>query len=147
MDPLLFRANSESCGIDGSNFIASPHVNTSAFGRAAQRAKYDKAATGNAGTGRPIPTIYGAPKDRAIRAKIGGGPEANGGGGIVQGDKNLHRTGVRAEVGADIAISLATEALEKVLDIGIRYVSLRIQDRKTRRDGEPSTESELNAPQ
>ena len=41
------------------------------------------------GTGTPIANLSGGAKENAQRANIGGGSKANGGGGMMQGTKNL----------------------------------------------------------
>lgn len=44
---------------------------------------------GVAGTGRKISTLAGAAKERAAKAFLGGGPKANGGGGMALGETAL----------------------------------------------------------
>lgn len=66
----------------------------------AQASISQTAEQGNAGTGRPIPTLHGAPKTYATEAAIGGGTVANGGGGRAAAAGVLNRAGRSAFAGA-----------------------------------------------
>ncbi|MGW8431225.1 hypothetical protein ACWGJ9_08875 [Curtobacterium citreum] len=61
--------------------------------RSAQDNLWAAAARGNAGTGRPIPSINGEPKMKAMRAFIGGGTKANGGAGEAGAAAALRKAG------------------------------------------------------
>ena len=132
MDPRLARAIRETLGNPRAN-TTSVVVDTSAFGLAAEKASYEKAAKGAAGTGRPIPDIHGVAKDRATRARVGGGPKANGGGGIARGDRILRQRGQRAELGAGAVAGVIADLLTTTLSIGFRYGELVLEDRRARR--------------
>lgn len=107
-------------------------ADTSGFGRAAERARYLRAAQGVSGTGRPIPETHGAAHDSATRAAVGGGPKP-GGGGMARGDRRLSATATRATLGAGVAITVAATLLTTTLNVGIRWAALWREDRKARK--------------
>lgn len=109
-------------------------ADTSAFGRAAERSRYQRAAQGTSGTGRPIPETYGAAHDSATRAAVGGGPKP-GGGGMSLGDQRLRATASRAEFGASLGITAAATMLTTSLNVAIRWAVLCYEDRKAARAG------------
>jgi len=83
----------------------------------AQASIRQTAAQGNAGTGRPIPTLHGAPKTYATEAAIGGGTVANGGGGRAAAAGVLNRAGRSAFAGA-LAGHAALILAEVVMQVG-----------------------------
>lgn len=64
---------------------------------------------GKAGTGKPIVDLHGAPQIRAAKARIGGGPKANGGGGITAGEKRLNGIAIGVEWGLPILLTAIGE--------------------------------------
>lgn len=64
---------------------------------------------GKAGTGRRISDLHGAPQLRAATARIGGGPKAMGGGGIVAGQRRLNGIASGVGWGLPILVSVVAE--------------------------------------
>lgn len=64
---------------------------------------------GKASTGKPIADLYGAPRLRAAKARFGGGPKANGGGGIAAGEKRLNGIATGVEWGLPVLVTVIAE--------------------------------------
>jgi hypothetical protein len=142
MDPRFLAAISDAIDAGDVHAAVPSKPDTSAFGRAAEHVTYRRAARNDAGTGRPIPELHGASKDSAIRANIGGGPQANGGGGMARGDEIMRQKGQRAELAAGLsglAVDLIVKGLISAVDVGIRYAAVRLEDRKAQREATAST--------
>ena len=89
----------------------------------------NKAATGNASTGAPIPSLRGAAAQRATLAAVGGGAEAAGGDGMVGGQRVLDQAALQVQLA-----SYGITAAAIVAQIGIRYAVLVRRDRKAARE-------------
>lgn len=64
---------------------------------------------GKAGTGKKIADLHGAPQLRAAKARVGGGPKANGGGGIAVGQKRLNGIATGVEWGLPVLVTVVAE--------------------------------------
>lgn len=92
---------------------------------ALQQSILRKAGTGNASTGRPIPSLHGISKVRATLAAVDGGAISTRGGGIVGGQRVLCE--------AAIKVQLASHGITAAIVVGeilFRYSALVRQDRK-----------------
>ncbi|MBX3078504.1 MAG: hypothetical protein KF692_04660 [Cryobacterium sp.] len=106
-------------------------------GPAVRKSMLRKAATKNASTGTPIPSLRGIAADRATMAAVAGGAEAAGGGGIIGGERALNQ--------AELKIQLATygiTAVAVVAEIGIRYAALVAQDWKAARSAAAASDKD-----
>lgn len=94
-------------------------------GPAVRQSILDRAATKNASTGTPIPSLRGVTAERATMAAVAGGAKAAGGGGIVGGERVLGQAALQVQL-ATYGITAAAI----VAQIGIRYAMLVRRDRK-----------------
>jgi hypothetical protein len=69
---------------------------------------------GKAGTGKAIVDLHGAPQFRAATARFGGGPKANGGGGMAVGQKRLNWIATGIEVGLPILVKEIAETRRRM---------------------------------
>ena len=76
---------------------------------AAYGALHAVVSLGKAGTGKPIVELHGAPRLQAAKARVGGGPEAYGGGGMAKGQKRLNGIATGVEWGLPIAVTVFAE--------------------------------------
>ena len=76
---------------------------------AAYGALHGVVSLGKAGTGKPIVDLHGAPQLRAAKARLGGGPKANGGGGIAAGQKRLNGIATGVEWGLPVLVTVLAE--------------------------------------
>ncbi len=99
-------------GVTGAQ-IAGPKQASSLAQDGIRRA----AANGTAGTGRPVSTLFGAAKQNAMEAIIGGGTIANGGGGRAAAGKALRSAG-RSAAASSLAATTALVLCDVAMQVG-----------------------------